>query len=686
MIQKIIQSLESAGANCYYVGGYVRDKLLGIESKDIDIEVFNMPFNELLSHLKKFGSVDVVGESFGVIKLHADQTYDFSIPRTENCTGAKHTDFEVNCNPYLSVKEAMERRDFTINAAYMDSSGDIVDYHESQRDISYRVLHPVSDKFREDALRPLRGFRFAGKMNMSVTQLTIDYSKAMYSSYNSLSKERVWEEWKRWAFGKHLFNSLLYLRDIEWIEHYPQIANLDGLEQDPAFHQEGWGCKLSFIPYNSTITSSTSTDSVDNGISFREFISSSITNNTAIKNGRSTPKTFSIIANTFNNTFPTSNTGVFGIDFSSIFSKTSVTETSPFMFFTRRRTSDTDKVFRVMFKIPLSRVHTHMVMSSHDREIIDRIISPISIYMMNLFLSKKSSSDMFFHNISMEPNATTTFDANLHIFIDIVDFTCEIIDSDVIFTIDCCCNNVFWNNFINPYFVDKNVSYDIIHSIPVFSIQIGDAFTHTGLVLDNMAELVKDLPEEDKLVLIFTALCHDMGKVNTTERIYKEKYGREVITSYNHANTGVPIAKEFLNSIGCPKHIIEKVLPLVREHMIFDKLKDKSIRKLAHRLFPANIRLLGYILKADALGKIPVKDLEVPNYIIERAKELDCYESSPKKLIQGEDLLNMGYTPGPIFGAILKELYHKQLNGAFHTKKDGLKMVQSTIESLTPCQ
>lgn len=448
MIKQIIQSLESAGAKCYYVGGYVRDTILGLESKDIDIEVFNLPYNDLLEHLKQFGEVDVVGQSFGVIKLYADETYDFSIPRRENCTGAKHTDFEVNCDPYMSVEEAMKRRDFTINAVYMNSFSNLVDYYEGQRHTKQGFLHPVSEKFKEDPLRVLRGFRFAGKMNMTPSQLTIMYSKEMFEAYNSLSKERVWEEWKRWTKGRFLYNSLLYLKQTGWINHYPQIANLVGLEQDPEFHKEG------------------------------------------------------------------------------------------------------------------------------------------------------------------------------------------------------------------------------------------DVFTHTGMVLDSMTHLFSNESEEDKLVLILTALCHDMGKVNTTERVYKEKYGREVITSYNHASTGVPIAKEFLESIGCPKGIIEKVLPLIREHMVLENLSDKGIRKLAHRLFPANIRLLGYILKADILGKRPFKNLDRPYYTINKAKELNCYESPQERLIGGDDLLEMGYKPGPKFGEVIKRLYEMQLRGTFSNKKDALGLVKCIMEQV----
>ncbi|HUR58745.1 MAG TPA: polynucleotide adenylyltransferase, partial [Opitutaceae bacterium] len=97
------------------VGGGVRDWLLGLEPKDFDIEVAGMDFETLHRTLTPFGSTDVVGRSFGVLKVRSRGTgteYDFSLPRRESKTGAGHRGFAVAPDPSLSDAESAARRDF----------------------------------------------------------------------------------------------------------------------------------------------------------------------------------------------------------------------------------------------------------------------------------------------------------------------------------------------------------------------------------------------------------------------------------------------------------------------------------------------------------------------------------------------------------------------------------------------
>src|SRR3954465_14971699 len=145
------------------VGGGVRDWLLGLEPKDFDLEVAGVDFETLQRALARFGATDVIGRSFGVIKVRSAATgaeYDFSLPRRESKTGSGHRGFAVRPDPMLSDADAAARRDFTINAIAMDPfTGEIIDPHHGQRDLAARVLRHTSSAFVEDPLRVLRAFQ-----------------------------------------------------------------------------------------------------------------------------------------------------------------------------------------------------------------------------------------------------------------------------------------------------------------------------------------------------------------------------------------------------------------------------------------------------------------------------------------------------------------------------------------------
>src|SRR5271165_1432333 len=119
------------------VGGGVRDWLLGLAPKDFDVEVAGVDFEGLRRALSPFGPTDVVGRSFGVVKVRgaSGSEYDFSLPRRESKTGAGHRGFAVEPDPGLGDAEAAARRDFTVNAISLDPvTGEIIDPHGGRSD------------------------------------------------------------------------------------------------------------------------------------------------------------------------------------------------------------------------------------------------------------------------------------------------------------------------------------------------------------------------------------------------------------------------------------------------------------------------------------------------------------------------------------------------------------------------
>ena len=110
------------------------------------------------------------------------------------------------------------------------------------------------------------------------------------------------------------------------------------------------------------------------------------------------------------------------------------------------------------------------------------------------------------------------------------------------------------------------------------------------------------MPDDERVILMFAALCHDLGKPSTTEFID----GRW--RSPSHASVGVPLTDSFLTSIGCPRHYIEIVQPLVAEHLVHvqSEATPRTVRRLSVRLGNASIVQLMRLVEADLAGRPPL--------------------------------------------------------------------------------
>ncbi|HVU23972.1 MAG TPA: HD domain-containing protein [Opitutus sp.] len=226
------------------VGGGVRDWLLGQTAKDFDVEVAGVNFASLRRALEPFGATDVVGRSFGVIKVRSAASgaeYDFSLPRRESKTGAGHRGFAVAPDPNLNDADAAARRDFTINAIACDPfTGEIIDPHGGRRDLASRVLRHTSAAFAEDPLRVLRAFQFAARFDLSLAPETAALGRSIAATFAELPVERVWGEWDKWATkAVRPSRGLAVLEETGWLQHFPEVAALRGTPQDPGWHPEG---------------------------------------------------------------------------------------------------------------------------------------------------------------------------------------------------------------------------------------------------------------------------------------------------------------------------------------------------------------------------------------------------------------------------------------------------------------
>lgn len=237
-VEEIARLVAAKGGRALLVGGCVRDALLGSEPKDFDIEVFGLDAATLEKTLAEKFTLDTVGKSFGVFKIHHHEI-DVALPRRETKLGLGHKGFEIESAPDLTLEEAAARRDFTINAIYRDPlTGEILDPWGGRNDLENGILRHVSEHFREDPLRVLRGMQFMARFSLWAADETIETCREM--TPEGLPPERQFEEWKKLLIkGKKISRGLTFLRATGWVKYYPELSRLIGCSQAPEWHPEG---------------------------------------------------------------------------------------------------------------------------------------------------------------------------------------------------------------------------------------------------------------------------------------------------------------------------------------------------------------------------------------------------------------------------------------------------------------
>ena len=232
LAQQVIGAVRAIGARPLLVGGCVRDAIMGITPKDIDIEVHNLSTVEgLVEALKTVGRVDAVGASFGVIKVGpASDPIDVSLPRRDSKVAGGHRGFVIEVDPSMTIEEAASRRDFTMNAIMFDPITEtLIDPFHGQADIQAKVIRHTSEAFAEDPLRVLRAVQFAARFGFTIATETAELCRTLVNSYPELASERVWAEWEKvLRKGVYFVTALDVLRKTGWGVHFPEIASLVG--------------------------------------------------------------------------------------------------------------------------------------------------------------------------------------------------------------------------------------------------------------------------------------------------------------------------------------------------------------------------------------------------------------------------------------------------------------------------
>jgi tRNA nucleotidyltransferase (CCA-adding enzyme) len=444
----VLTEITYVGGTPYLVGGAARDfAFSGKIPKDYDFGVYGIKAPALEAILGKAGRLSLHGKAFAVYSLTFSDgiVAEFSLPRRDNKTGIGHKGFIIEADPDLPISDALKRRDFTINALLINPfSGMPLDLVGARFDFLARILRPVSEAFKEDPLRVLRGFQFASRFHMNASSLLVEYAVNLLPEYATLPKERIWEEWRKWALGDYPRAGLIYLEEVAWLSLYPELSAMVGVEQDSGWHPEG------------------------------------------------------------------------------------------------------------------------------------------------------------------------------------------------------------------------------------------AVFTHTTHVVQAARWLAtrEQLSIEDTLILVFAALCHDMGKPST--KTISETSGRIIMPG--HEEVGARLAVSFLISIGAPQWLIERVIPLVSEHMIrrVTEVSRRLVRRLADRIEPATLQMLVLLMEADSSGRPPLS-MSMPisaAMILQIAKELEIEDAAPKPILMGRHLLDMEFEAGPEMGKLLKEAFEAQLDGKFSTLDEAKEWIQ----------
>ena len=244
-VLEVCEAIQEANGTALLVGGCVRDMVSFNIPKDFDIEVYNLEPDTVEKIVSSVGKVSNVGKAFGIIKISLGNGLDIdvSLPRRESKISSGHKGFEVNADPYMSVKEACQRRDFSMNAMVANPlTGEVFDYFNGVNDIQNKILRVVdAETFKDDPLRVLRALQFIGRFGLSIESETEALLKQMAPQLKELPKERLGEEWKKLLLKSEKPSLGLSAGMLLGIfnEIHPEFPPLVNTSQDEEWHSEG---------------------------------------------------------------------------------------------------------------------------------------------------------------------------------------------------------------------------------------------------------------------------------------------------------------------------------------------------------------------------------------------------------------------------------------------------------------
>lgn len=213
-VKDILEDIDKAGGKALLVGGAVRDIFLDIPVQDLDFEVYGMTLMALEKLLCKFGKVQMLGKSFGVLRCYGIDA-DWSLPRKDS--SGRHPN--VVYDPHMSYEQAFIRRDLTINAMGIDMKNfQLIDPYAGMKDLIDKILRaPDLNFFEQDPLRLFRVMQFAGRFDMKIDQQLTQRCAQM--NITGLAVERVEQE-----FAKLFVKSTSPSIGLRWLDQIGKLS------------------------------------------------------------------------------------------------------------------------------------------------------------------------------------------------------------------------------------------------------------------------------------------------------------------------------------------------------------------------------------------------------------------------------------------------------------------------------
>ncbi len=232
---RLADLLRARGFQAYFVGGCVRDLLLGLDPKDYDIATDARPEQVI----ELFPDAQLVGAHFGVVLVKGVEVATF---RSDHAyTDGRHPEgvtFETD------PRQDVLRRDFTINGLLLAPGGeDVLDFVGGVSDLRAGIVRAIGEperRFEEDHLRMLRAIRFACRFGFSIEAQTLDAIRKLGSRITRVSAERIRDELNRILIEGGARRGFELLRESGLLEIVlPEVAAMIGVAQPPEFHPEG---------------------------------------------------------------------------------------------------------------------------------------------------------------------------------------------------------------------------------------------------------------------------------------------------------------------------------------------------------------------------------------------------------------------------------------------------------------
>ncbi|MDD2949652.1 MAG: CCA tRNA nucleotidyltransferase, partial [Sulfuricurvum sp.] len=243
---QLIEHLDQSGIKPILVGGFVRDAFTGHPTNDLDIELYGVHSIESLETLlQPFGKINLIGKSFGVLKLaYAGYTIDFAPPRTESKSGFGHKGFDVAWQSNIAFTDAARRRDFTINAiGYDPITKTLLDPFGGIEDLKCKRLMCVDPvTFVDDPLRVLRAVQFAARFELICDEQLLQLCRVMIENgaLEELPKERIFEELKKLLLQSARPSlGLTLLKEMGGLPFFSPLDRFETTPQDLQSHPEG---------------------------------------------------------------------------------------------------------------------------------------------------------------------------------------------------------------------------------------------------------------------------------------------------------------------------------------------------------------------------------------------------------------------------------------------------------------